>query len=100
MLNLNTLLLADNAIEQLPENIGQLTRYIRAFNCRDSTNNLVFCSMTNLDVQGNLIYQLPQSISRMKDIKVLNISRNKIDLLPNWLGFLQHLEVKRTGREY
>jgi len=65
--NIRWLILTDNEIENIPNEIGQLSR------------------LQKLMLAGNKLTELPESLSNCKQLSLLRIAANQLTTLPNWL---------------
>ena len=71
--SLRWLILTDNAIEALPDTLGDCTR------------------MQKLMLAGNRLRALPPSVARCQQIELLRLSANRFEVLPEWLPTLSRL---------
>jgi Leucine-rich repeat (LRR) protein len=51
-----------------------------------------FINLEWIDLRGNQLTELPQSIGNLTNLKILNFSNNKLTELPEWIGNLTKLE--------
>lgn len=70
---LRWLILTDNAIERLPDELGQRT------------------SLQKLMLAGNRLTELPASLANCQRLELLRISANRLETLPEWLLSLPRL---------
>ncbi|XP_035685162.1 leucine-rich repeat protein SHOC-2-like [Branchiostoma floridae] len=105
MVNLTHLDLSRNKIEDLPDELCNITS-LRCLSLQDNKlsnlpvriSNLL--SLEYLDVsfnrldqyKANAIQSLPDDIGRMKELKYINLSSNSLNSLPQSIGYLQELE--------
>ena len=76
--NLRTLILSDNLLDHLK--------------IHTSTSRMIFPVLSMLDLSNNMIDMIPQTISELQNLSVLNISGNaKISDLPAQMGLLTKL---------
>ena len=71
--SLRWLILTDNAIEALPDTLGDCTR------------------MQKLMLAGNRLRTLPPSVANCRQIELLRLSANRFEALPEWLHTLPRL---------
>ena len=88
----------NNPVEELPENIGDLTdlTVLQVMNGRlrtlpDSIGNL--SNLEDLTLSGNRIRTLPDSIGELSNLRSLNLAYNDLESLPPSIGKLTKLEV-------
>ncbi|MGE6099322.1 leucine-rich repeat-containing protein kinase family protein [Aeromonas salmonicida] len=70
---LRWLILTDNAIEQLPDELGQCSR------------------LQKLMLSGNRLRELPASLANCQRLELVRIAANRLEALPNWLARLPRL---------
>lgn len=70
---LRWLILTDNAIERLPDELGQCT------------------SLQKLMLAGNRLTELPETLANCRRLELLRISANRLATLPEWLLSLPRL---------
>ncbi|QXB03233.1 leucine-rich repeat-containing protein kinase family protein [Aeromonas sp. FDAARGOS 1416] len=70
---LRWLILTDNAIEQLPDELGQCD------------------AMQKLMLAGNRLRELPASLANCRNLELLRIAANRIECFPEWLLSLPRL---------
>lgn len=70
---LRWLILTDNAIEQLPDELGQCSR------------------LQKLMLAGNRLRELPTSLANCRNLELLRIAANRIERFPDWLLTLPRL---------
>ncbi|MNQ60986.1 putative E3 ubiquitin-protein ligase ipaH4.5 [compost metagenome] len=70
---LRWLILTDNAIEQLPDELGQCT------------------ALQKLMLSGNRLRELPASLANCQHLELLRIAANRLEALPDWLLGLPRL---------
>ncbi|KPA13067.1 leucine rich repeat protein [Candidatus Magnetomorum sp. HK-1] len=71
--HITELILNEKGIENLPEEIGQLTKLIR------------------LDLSANILETLPEAIGDLQQLTEINLSTNKLSILPDSIGQLHSL---------
>lgn len=71
--NLRWLILTDNAIERLPDELGQCT------------------ALQKLMLAGNRLTELPESLANCQRLELLRIAANRLETLPEWLLSLPRL---------
>jgi hypothetical protein len=76
---LRWLILTDNAIETLPQEIGQCSE------------------MQKLMLAGNRLAALPDELARCRKLELLRIAANRLTALPNWLQHLPRLSWLAFG---
>jgi Leucine-rich repeat (LRR) protein len=90
LVNLKTLIFADQGITQIPEGIFKLRNLV---NLNLSGNKLMLLpndiskllNLNKLDLSSNLFDTVPKVIGELKNLKYLNLAMNKIKEIPLWL---------------
>ena len=72
-----------------------LLRSLKLTKVPDSISDLR--ELTYLDLCGNLLSSLPESLRNLTDLKTLYLGPNNFRSLPNWLGDLKNLEFLELG---
>jgi len=94
--------LSNKGIEEIPEEIGELT-WIKSLDL--SYNNISelppgFCNLVNLErllILRNKISRLPVGFGSLSKLKMLDISYNPLVKLPREIGTLNNLELLDAG---
>lgn len=72
--------------------IKELKRYAKAIDRIDGYRNRNIEELTEIDLTGARLQELPDWISEARNVEILVLDYNRISVLPKWLGELEQLK--------
>ncbi len=98
---LKTLRLSENRLTGVPEEIGRQSAFIFFLMCGQNKVKILSGNLEkleNLFLSVNLISALPNSMERLKNLKVLDVSQNLLQSLPAFLIRLKKLDTVNLSK--
>lgn len=94
---LQILILSENNIEEIPEEIKNLTQLKKLYLNKNKIRMIPFQigelkELTDLQAQDNLIEDIPLSIGELVQLEIIDFANNHIKIVPPSMGLLHKLE--------